>query len=66
MAKITVEGSESTVTILDIDPAEGVYGVQCDKGAWCPRADEIKSYRSLDLADTVMYADVHADLIMHA
>lgn len=66
MAKIIVEGNEATVTVVEISADEGVYGLQCDKGAWCPRADEIREYRSTHLADTVVEADRHSDFIMHA
>lgn len=65
MAQIIVKGSEATVTVTEIDPVEGVYGLECDKGAWCPRREELRDFRSTNLADVVLTADVHADCVDH-
>ncbi len=65
MSKIIVEGSEATVTVLDIDEAAGVYGLECSQGIYCPRYQEMVEYRSTNVSDVILTADVHSDVVSH-
>lgn len=67
MASIEVHGTEATVKIIETKvDGEVVYGLSCDKGAWCPRFKDLIEVETTNLADAVMEADVHADCVMHA
>lgn len=63
MAQIIIKGEMATVTVVELDPAEDIYGLACDKGAWC--AQPLDEYRTTDVADLLMEADRHADCVRH-
>jgi len=69
MAKIIVQGSETSVTIIEReDRADGEteYYLECDKGVWCPVRPRARDYPFFTVADAVAEAMVHVDYIMHA
>lgn len=67
MASIEVHGTETTVKIIETEvDGEVVYGLSCDKGAWCPRFGELAEVQTLNLTDAIAAAEVHADCVMHA
>lgn len=68
MAIIKVYGSETTVKIVESTREDGetVYGLTCDKGAWCPRLYALEEVKMLSLDDVINEAEIHADMVNHS
>lgn len=67
MAKITVEGSEATVTITPDPERDGMYRMSCSKGMWCPETDGLETWRDRYTATrATRLAILHADGVAHS
>jgi hypothetical protein len=61
MATIEVKGSESTVTVIEIDWEEGLMGLECSKGQQCRNFRDISDFQTKSWADLMDEAQIHAD-----